>query len=408
MKTSVNLYKRLWSNIRNQAGYSFSHYKWLITRNTLFLKRKILYSFRVFRAKPELRSQRGERFLELYFLVRDFLRSRLNSDSEHAKQIAGQLLNVLKHCDEITYEEEGTAEAYALLHFLDRYHRFQIIFDTLHTKGLMPIKVQKIDILDVGTGPGPSMYAISDFYTSLNEKIGAVQSNKDDGGFSIDYVERSQEFRNWLHHFTEYVNFNCPSKHPWKVPFHHGSFYDFKGLEFNQYISYSGQDDDGEFIIRNRVEKYRFDIILGSNFFTTKEQVDNYLIELRDCVRFLRNNGILIVVGAKSSSKKYSSVYEEISNTILSENYSNWKFIAKCEKLDFGNPVMGYSWGDGYGERIKELIRDIYLKLQSNSKESIAPEMTKILDSTIRPDYSNAIDWEVHVFRKKARMRRRR
>jgi hypothetical protein len=252
------------------------------------------------------------------------------------------------------------------------------------------------------------MYAISDFYTSLKEKPKAVQENKENVGFSIDYVERSHEFRNWLHHFTEYVNFCCPSKRSWEVPFHHGSFRDFKGLAFNQPISYSYQKDDGEFVTRNRIDKYRFDVIICSNFFTTTEQVESYLVELKDCVRFLRNNGILIVVGAKSSSKKYSSVYEEISKAILSENYSNWKFIAKCEKLDFGNPVMGYSWADSYGERIKELIRDIYRKLQPISNGSISHEMIKILDNTIRPDYSNAIDWEVHVFRKQAKMRRRR
>jgi len=101
--------------------------------------------------------------------------------------IGHQLESVLKNCDEISYEEAGTAEAYALLHFLDRYHRFQLVFENLDSLGLMPAKKKEypVDVLDVGTGPGPSMYALSDFFSSKGES-----------GFNIDYVEKSKQFRN--------------------------------------------------------------------------------------------------------------------------------------------------------------------------------------------------------------------
>jgi len=45
-------------------------------------------------------------------LLTEFLLLRLKDDPEFAKSVACQLLNVLKHCDQITYEEPGTAEAY--------------------------------------------------------------------------------------------------------------------------------------------------------------------------------------------------------------------------------------------------------------------------------------------------------
>ncbi len=406
MNSLTQFYKRSSRNLKRQVAYIFSHYKWLIINKTQLLGRKFTYLFRIFSADSEFRSQNGRRFLELNFLLKDFLTSYIKNDSEYASLIASQLLNVLKYCDEITYEEQGTAEAYALLHFLDRYHRFQIIFDTLNSHRIMPIKSQRIDILDVGTGPGPSMYAISDFYTNLHKVSIAQHLTDDSDKFSIDYVERSRRFRNWLHHFTEHVNYYCPSQKPWKVPFHHGTFHDFEGLEFNQRITFNDQDDDGEFVTRSYIEKHRFDVIIFSNFLTTTEQVVNYSDELRNCVRFLRNNGILIIVGAKSQSTKYNAIYEEISKVILSENYSNWKFIAKCEKLVFENSTMGYSWSDCYGTTIKELIKDIYSKLQINNAASIPPEMVKILNDTIQPSYSRPIEWEVHVFRKKARMRK--
>lgn len=406
MNSLTQSYKRSSRNLRRQVAYIFSHYKWLIVNKTQLLGRKFTYLFRIFSADSEFRSQNGRRFLELNYLLKDFLTSYIKNDSEYASLIASQLLNVLKHCDEITYEEQGTAEAYALLHFLDRYHRFQIIFDNLNSHHIMPIKSKRIDILDVGTGPGPSMYAISDFYTNLHKVSAAQRLTDDSDKLSIDYVERSRRFRNWLHHFTEHVNYYCPSQKPWKVPFHHGTFHDFEGLEFNQRITFNDQDDDGEFVTRSYIEKHRFDVIIFSNFLTTKEQVVNYSDELRNCVRFLRNNGILVIVGAKSQSAKYNAIYEEISQVILSENYSNWKFIAKCEKLVFENSTMGYSWSDCYGTTIKELIKDIYGKLQINNASSIPLEMVKILNDTIQPSYSRPIEWEVHVFRKKARMRK--
>lgn len=347
------------------------------------------------------------RFLELHSLLKNFLNQYIFCDKDYTKSISKQLLNVLKNCDDITYEEPGTAEAYALLHFLDRYHRFQIIFDILYKHKYMPLPPRKIDILDVGTGPGPSMYAVSDFYTGLQKIRKRTFQQVYEIDFSIDYVERSSEFRNWLHHFTEYVNYYCESQIPWRVPYHHGTFVDFQGLDFNQRRTYFDYDDDGDYVFREHIEKYRYDLVVFSNFLTTKEQVSNFSNELKNCVRNLRNKGILVVVGAKSSDKKYSHVYEEISNAILSEDYNNWKFIATCEKLDLNNSAMSYTWNDFYGEKNKDLIRAIYDRLKVTDDSSISPDIAKILEKTIKPDYSKLIDWEIHIFRKRAKMRKK-
>ena len=146
------------------------------------------------RATPQ-----GKRFLELDSLVRDFLLRQLR-DSQVARAVGGQLVNVLQNCDAITYEEEGAVEAYAMLHFLDRYHRFQLIFAQLHVQHLMPFRKRVLDILDVGTGPGPSMFALSDFYVDLLGLGEGPSRGSRHPRFRIDYVERSQSFRSWLHH----------------------------------------------------------------------------------------------------------------------------------------------------------------------------------------------------------------
>lgn len=385
------------TNLRKKAGFFLR----LVFSRAILVRNNVYLWFYAIKTSHKLCTPSGRRFLELFFLLKDFLTKKLESDKEYADLIASQLLNVLQNCDVITYEEPGTAEAYALLHFLDRYHRFQLTFEELNASNLMPIRPRRIDILDVGTGPGPSMFAVSDFYTDIKNQHPSISITKNKGyAFSIDYVERSQQFRNWLHSFTEHANTYRLSERPWKVPFHHGTFQDFQGVEFNQQII-------GSYGRRNRTKKFRYDLIIFSNFLTTKEQVKGFSAELIDCIRFLRNNGILVVVGAKSTSSKYKSVYDEISKIILTENFNNWKFIASCEKVELNKPEMGYSYIDCYGKILKDLYRSIYKKLQSNNNDSIHPQIAKMLEESIQPQYSRPISWEVHVFRKKAKLRNR-
>src|SRR6266480_4796183 len=64
----------------------------------------------------------GRRFVEVDLLVEGYLHKRLEQNPESGPTMASQLLNVLKHCDTITYENPGAAEAYALLHFLAVLH----------------------------------------------------------------------------------------------------------------------------------------------------------------------------------------------------------------------------------------------------------------------------------------------
>src|SRR5688572_10716731 len=113
-----NFIKRTSQNLKRQVEYFLSHYRWFIVNKLQLFHRNFLYQWRILKAGSEFHSERGGRFLELNYLLKDFLEARINSDNEYSNNIASQLLNVLKHCDEITYEAQGTAEAYALLHFL--------------------------------------------------------------------------------------------------------------------------------------------------------------------------------------------------------------------------------------------------------------------------------------------------
>lgn len=361
----------------------------------------------IVRAEASSRTAEGRRFLELQRLLTKFLVRKIEQDRGAAGAIAAQIPNVLRSCDQITYEDPGTAEAYALLHFLDRFRRFQLIFCALDEVGLLPVKgARHVNILDVGTGPGPSMFAASDFFSSHLPKSLEASSSvffSKDPRFTIDYVERSAEFRNWLHHFTEFVNYCAPSGHGWQVPFHHGTFRDFRSIEFNQPETRWRYVDDGDLVFSTYIRKHRFDMVVFSNFLTSRDQVREYTKEIENCARYLRNNGILIVVGAKGTSSKYRDTYGEISKIVLTGLYSNHKFRARCERIELKNSVMRYSWSDPYGARLKQMIKIVYEALQMRLGDALPHDVPQLLTKTLQPDYSKSIEWEVLVFKKRAR-----
>lgn len=68
---------------------------------------------------------------------------------------------------------------------------------------------------------------------------------------------------------------------------------------------------------------------------------------------------------------------------------------------------MGYSWNDPYGEKVKELIGAVYGILQTFDEVSMSQEIIEVLEKTIQPSYIRPIEWEVHIFRKRARMRKK-
>jgi hypothetical protein len=89
---------------------------------------------------------------------------------EEARDIWKATPAVLHRCNEQgTYEMSGAPLAYAWLHLLERYARTWVALEQLVKHGYLPIARFGVRTLDVGTGPGPSAFAINDFYHSLME-----------------------------------------------------------------------------------------------------------------------------------------------------------------------------------------------------------------------------------------------
>ena len=90
--------------------------------------------------------------------------------AEDAQAVWMAVPAVLGNCnDQRTYQLPGAAPAYAWIHLLDRYIRTWSALERLVEKHCLPMGKYGVRALDVGTGPGPSAFAIDDFYTSMSE-----------------------------------------------------------------------------------------------------------------------------------------------------------------------------------------------------------------------------------------------
>jgi len=330
--------------------------------------------------------------------------------------IASCFHDVLVNCDSINYDQPGRATAYIILHFLDRYHRFQLISLELLKQGLLPVRKLQTDILEIGSGPAPAMFAVADMLLLLRKfgeenHINRLTSIK----FKFDYVESSKEFRKWLHAFLEFNNYNMNKER--QIPYHHGTYWNFHNLDFQkleldlqqQLIDEIVEEDEDttrdyaqlevDSQERGWKDTHRYNMVILSNFLTQPAQVDELRRELISISHALRNGGILVIVGARRG--QYPQIYKRISCIFKNEKYIELGLSASSSES-----FTEYSHGDLFGQRIGRFYKTIINRFVKCGAEKNIPE--KILKKIQKRIYGleGKRQWNVRVFRKQVPPRR--
>jgi SAM-dependent methyltransferase len=349
-----------------------------------------------------------KRFAVLSRLLERYIIHRVLVSKEAAETVARSFSDVLSRCDKISYEEPGQVPAYAILHFLDRYHRFQLILREAIHQRFLPLPKDTLRVLDVGTGPGPALFALSDIYALIDEFAQArdlkTLTNVD---YRPDYAELSQAFRQWLHHFTEFVNENTEGT-KWVVPYHTGSFTDFHNIEFNRYESKLAFSSERGLSVRLQKRRYRFNVVILSNFITTEDAANQYREQLYQSALFLRNRGLLLVVGAPSNLPKYKNIYVQVKEAIEGGRYTNWKFIGSCKEKPLETPFLCYSSGDRFGNVLKGFTKRILDRMSALDTLQTIPEGVRgKLERFTMDSSDHKFVWENHAFIKRSRLQPR-
>src|SRR5262249_33710080 len=103
------------------------------------------------------------------------------------------------------YDLPRASEAYALVHFLERYRRAWRTLEELTASLLLPLGVEGIRVLEVGSGPGSCLFAIADFYAALRAYGEEVKDERLCAqSTELFAVEKSHGMVSLMHALSEY------------------------------------------------------------------------------------------------------------------------------------------------------------------------------------------------------------
>lgn len=321
-----------------------------------------------------------------------------------------------------TYELPLAVEAYAYVHLLDRYWRTWDALIELTKKGALPAGTEGVRVLDVGTGPAPTPYAIQDYYSLLREygqEKEIFELTKQETHFSI--VESSASMRRFMHLFsehclrpgpfgadiTDFVKIN-PSLERKELQRHlrNEEYYDASDDEY--YSEYSLEEAN---TIAQKHQRYR--IVVFSNFFTVSQTLQKYEPTLNILLSDLNGGATVLVLGARGN--QYEEIYRRLNE--LGEQNGLIKLIILREILG-NSPQINEAQTE-----IKRCQHAIFQHLEQVVGVDNLPESVKLMNyqhrrfaermrielpSTIRwPDYRNPmpdpakrVKFSLNVYRK--------
>ena len=271
---------------------------------------------------------------------------------------------------------------------------------------------ETITLIDIGTGPGPSMYAFSDMVNLIQkyekEKFGRTRIKN----VMIDYAEQSYGFMHFLHIVTESLlvkDRKNKKDHKCCVPFHHGTYYDADEMKFSGFveetesISYNGV----KIFFKRRLRKTKksFDMVIYSNFLTNMDVLDKYKKHIRKAAFFMKNRGAMVVVGGNPEDQKYKPVYEKLDKIILKQRYNTRKYAGSCKKI-IDVQRMSYSGDDKFALEIKDFYRDIIGRVTHGDWKKLNSDFEEMIGKYLEENKDEK--WYLTVFQRKSRLKKRR
>lgn len=301
------------------------------------------------------------------------------STDDLCKMFVDCIPDVLGKCDDAQiYEQYMAALAYAHVHLLERYRRFWDVLLRLLDQAVLPMSRNELEVLDVGTGPAPALYAIYDFYQLIQEfaqekgypslaipfpKLSSVESSRNMGHFMHLFSEVSQRTRGpHARTFHDFKGLDFTKVRAEAIKEHREMWKMNKGKQWHDYFdnqtqsweSWSEEMEDP----KSLNELYRYNFVIFSNFLTKESDVKEWKEELKATFLSVKNGGIVAVTGGSENLPKYKPIYPLVRE------------IAKEAHLDQRIPVSGEiacQYSDAYAKRIKQHYDTVWRWIKSNS-----------------------------------------
>lgn len=262
-------------------------------------------------------------------------------------RVAARLGDVFGKCDDLDFDSTAETAAYTLAHMADRYGRSYQVLELLFEHGYLPVRKNKLNVLDVGAGPGPSTFAAIDFYRQLADWADDTHAGVAPSHVTFPAVlERGRAWSPTIHNLTEFLNARRASRGdgtervpagPLGVHFTELGGFSARAVHHEQRARLSREiqaewDDDWDAKESASTPSARaaayaapspalapsaYDIVFVSNFVTQRQLVDRYRTELRGLATWLSPGGILVALG--SSTATYENIWRDVRSAVERE-----------------------------------------------------------------------------------------
>ena len=268
------------------------------------------------------------RFAFLARVLQNYVLDNVLVDDQTCHNIISNLKNAnrpVPEADPDLFQKRNFVHAYAILWYLARYYRTQIIALHLIRTGWFPVRDLESDVLDLGSGPGQVLLALSDICSFLKAYGEYAQLDRlANSSFSFSYIEYSDEFYAFQHDFGRYL-FQCdpdrlePQNRSCGYPQGYRVFGNFCGLNMQRELhnvrndlieTYLDEDEDMDPLLAQHIvddlddswkkSELHYNLIMSSNFINVTGDIDRYAFAIRSSWGALRNGGLFCIVARQN------------------------------------------------------------------------------------------------------------
>jgi hypothetical protein len=257
--------------------------------------------------------------------VGDEVLRNLRAESDEASAalaFTGALPAVLSRCDENPYDEPFAALGYAFLHLTDRYRRFWRVLEELLRCGALPVHKHGIDVLDVGTGPAPTYFALMDFWNALRVEAAAlgtcnllstplprvvvVESSPSMLSVSNMLAEHCQRPGPGSPRFADFGRLDLEAEREQKKRALEAELID----EFEYGERWARHELNSTYRQAEWRDAYRYNLSVFANFLTSSDALRSWEPSLDSVWSGLRPGGVAIVMGGTGGH--YAELFDEV------------------------------------------------------------------------------------------------
>ena len=262
-----------------------------------------------------------------------YLFSQIRTSAD-ARMVWRGVPRALNHCDADTmHEDRGVVLAYAWLHFLERYARAWQALEHLVEKYRLPMGSQGVRALDVGSGLGPTAFAIHDFYSAMLEFSDRTSHPAWRQPIDVTCIEKGTGFNVVRHHLAEMMSIDAQIPSVLSICGNLADYKEFRPQQERRRLETFLRREEDEYFdeelgmwisdpVYTREEAntvsqslHRYRLFSFSNFLTSQDSVTEFKPNLIETLRDARPGSVLFVIGGTGS--KYKKTYELLGQLAL-------------------------------------------------------------------------------------------